>query len=437
MAKKKLNENHLFFPFQPIQTKNDHFYSGRRKFVNRVLENLTTPGSTLIIYGERQVGKTSLANQVVNILNNKGSLKKDSLIEIPDFDRSTKCVTIDSSSFYLNIQGLLSSIILAEHKNSLKRQFPEAYSSRVVENIVSETEGFTLNLSVLKYKNEAKTEVKNDSEKISAPDIVFDYFRRLVDYIQENQKVDLVFVIDEFDLLDDKSGVGQLIKLMPDTRFIIVGIADNINELISDHKSVRAKLGSNKIKLPLFTEGEIGNIFELVQDTLKSEHGKEVQFDKNFKRVVYEDSGGLPGYAHLIGLNIIRIIKKNLKKDDIICVDSELYNKAVDKIFNLDLYEFYDDFDEATFSSIKEMIKEQPNNKEILFNLAEAPATGIEEDELYKGITEEYQGGFYDNLKSMLKDGMLKKVYGTNFVKFTDPLVRVSINVARKYRILE
>ena len=51
-----------FTPFRPIQLV--ELFKGRKEIVQRVVGELQSPGRHVILYGDRGVGKTSLANLI-------------------------------------------------------------------------------------------------------------------------------------------------------------------------------------------------------------------------------------------------------------------------------------------------------------------------------------------------------------------------------------
>lgn len=59
----------IFTPHRPIQSM-DLFF-GRQKEVQKIIEQVNTPGQHSLLYGERGVGKSSLANIATNLLISK------------------------------------------------------------------------------------------------------------------------------------------------------------------------------------------------------------------------------------------------------------------------------------------------------------------------------------------------------------------------------
>lgn len=65
--------NQVFTPGAPVQTKD--LFSGRQQQLNRTLEAVTSPGRHPVIFGQRGVGKTSLANVLNDVLQSLQSVK--------------------------------------------------------------------------------------------------------------------------------------------------------------------------------------------------------------------------------------------------------------------------------------------------------------------------------------------------------------------------
>ena len=56
----------IFTPNMPIT--GEALFTGRKSFTKSVIEGINTPGQHLLLYGDRGVGKSSLANFTVSIL---------------------------------------------------------------------------------------------------------------------------------------------------------------------------------------------------------------------------------------------------------------------------------------------------------------------------------------------------------------------------------
>ena len=57
---RKSNVRHIFTPHKPIT--DERFFRGRLEEMKQLLSTLNTPGEHALLYGDRGVGKSSLAN---------------------------------------------------------------------------------------------------------------------------------------------------------------------------------------------------------------------------------------------------------------------------------------------------------------------------------------------------------------------------------------
>ena len=57
----------IYTPYQPITTNSLFF--GRKKEIGNIVQQLNTPGQHSVLFGDRGVGKSSLANIVCDVLS--------------------------------------------------------------------------------------------------------------------------------------------------------------------------------------------------------------------------------------------------------------------------------------------------------------------------------------------------------------------------------
>ena len=113
----------------------------------------------------------------------------------------------------------------------------------------------------------------------------------------------LVFVVDEFDRIADqqtRTRLADTIKMLSDRRirvhFIIVGVADTLEQLMGDHPSIQRNIMA--IHLPLLTNDEIGLMLE------RGGQEANLNFTDEAKDLVCFVACGMPYMAQLLGLRI-------------------------------------------------------------------------------------------------------------------------------------
>lgn len=125
-----------------------------------------------------------------------------------------------------------------------------------------------------------------------------DLFRQLtLEIVEKHENWPLVLVIDELERLKNKDGLASLIKSFTHLRFVLVGIADDFHELVTDHASVDRQLSEGVIKLSPMTTQELREIFTKAQTIL----GESLVFKADAIDEIVSMAGGFPHFVHFIG----------------------------------------------------------------------------------------------------------------------------------------
>ncbi len=244
----------MFSPSAPIDER--ALFAGRRKEIRQVIDAVNQKGRHAIIYGDRGVGKTSLANVLKEFLPSRGSV----------FSRRVNCDTGDSFS------------------SLWEKVFSEVQSQQV-----SVVGGFQL---------PSQRPRADATEDVISPETV----RRQLS-LWSNESLPIL-IIDEFDRMDDRYRTifADTIKTLSDhavpATVILVGVADSVDQLISEHESIQRAL--EEVKMPRMSSEEIK---EVVNKGL-SHLSMEIDTDALARITLLTQ--GLPHYAHLLGLHASR-----------------------------------------------------------------------------------------------------------------------------------
>ncbi len=279
---RRINESkvrNIFTPFTPIS--NLALFQGRKIEMHKGLSALNTPGQHLLLFGDRGVGKSSLANIISN-----------QLVKITGRKLIKKSCS-SSDSFETIVEGVLNEAGIDTMK----------ISSKTKQGV---------GLKGLSYESE--TSQSGYDEKIKSPSWVAN---RIKDE-------DVLFLIDEFDSIKiegDKKKIAELIKLLSDfnstIKIFIVGIAESSIELTEGHPSVQRCL--KEIKLNKMTINELSQILDRGEAIL------QIEFTKMAKRRICRLSSGYPHFTHLIALKAA----ENAIIDEIKVIDIPDVNRAV------------------------------------------------------------------------------------------------------------
>lgn len=247
---KKLILKSVFTPMTPI--KKEEFFKGRITQLRKICSAINEEGQHAILFGERGVGKTSLANIMTDSLTNIYPVK----------------ITCNRTDNF---------------KTLWKQIFQELQFSTTTKGI-----GF---------KSADKINIINLGDNINVDSTTFT--SDIVKQISQFESLRFLFIFDEFDNITDKETrkkFADLIKAFSDnnnnTTIVLVGIADDVETLIGNHLSLERCL--KQIRMPRMSIQESGDI---ITSGLKK---LEIQIDDDIKNKIIEFSSGFPHYIHLL-----------------------------------------------------------------------------------------------------------------------------------------
>lgn len=283
---RRLNESgvrNVFTPHTPINQES--LFRGRSSEVQQILSTLNTPGQHVLLFGDRGVGKSSLAN-----------IASSKLIKITDKELIIK--RCSKSDTFVSI-------------------FEEALMKCGVDLSISarkDTNNLAFNKVEFGYQH--CTERNGVSDRAQSPSWI-------CNKVKDNN---ILLLIDEFDAIsnnDDKHKIAEVIKLLSDSnssfKIFIVGIAESAEELTAGHPSVQRCL--KEIKLSKMSMRELVDIINSGSVRLK------LNFTRDAKYRICRLSSGYPHFTHLIALKAAEMaIISELKE-----IDIDLVNSAIEK----------------------------------------------------------------------------------------------------------
>ena len=291
----------LFSPRSAIRADRYDWLSGRKELIGEIVKSAAFDSSSLVLYGERGVGKTSVAAQVFATLRREH--EHLSLDELCPYKSGKKysCAWIECTDDTSDISALLSRILAPiEQPNSFAQTFSWVYNSK--EFLGKVEDEFGVNLKVLQAtRREEKlsisglvartiNEVASDKSKVR---MLFDYVLAFIKSKCPDR--DIVIFVDEADRIANPKGLGSIVKTSTNARFVIVGVADSSSHLVDDHASSLRKIVP--VEIPALDEGSIRWIFKRVEISTRG----TIYFDESFLNIATKYSGGFPWIAQRIG----------------------------------------------------------------------------------------------------------------------------------------
>lgn len=249
----------VFTPSAPIDQQS--LFAGRIQQLQKTIDAIGSKGQHVVLYGERGVGKTSLASTVAQIY--------------AELLQPTRVLTVRQNCHSTDTYGKVWSRSFADVKFAVERP-------RI---------GFT---------NELVKEMRSLAASVSespAPDEIVSTLRRI--------DAKIVFVFDEFDQVADRAvsiAFAETIKALSDyavpSTIVLVGVGDSVDGLIASHASIERAIV--QVHLPRMDPGELSEIVDKAMSALGTSCEDEAR-----NRIV-RLSQGLPHYVHLLGLHSAR-----------------------------------------------------------------------------------------------------------------------------------
>jgi AAA+ ATPase superfamily predicted ATPase len=240
----------VFSPASPI--KEIDFFHGRINQLEKVAEAINKEGQHSILYGERGVGKTSLANIMAKSFTHVYPVK----------------ITCDKTDTF---------------KTLWERAFEGIQFSKTTTG--------------LGFNPETTTQIINMGNHLRGLTNVRP--STITNLLNSFGNFKMLFIFDEFDNVISekaKSSFADLIKSLSDNNtnstIVLVGIADSIESLIGNHQSLERCL--KQIKMPRMRKDESEEIIEKGISLLG------LKIDNKVKDSIVEFSSGFPHYVHLI-----------------------------------------------------------------------------------------------------------------------------------------
>jgi Cdc6-like AAA superfamily ATPase len=242
-----------FRPAAPTDRRD--LFAGRIEQIGELFAAVGQPGQHAVVYGERGVGKTSLANVTAEMIRSSNVLVARATCDASDDYGSVWRKALDEIVFRSTTRGV---------------GFAPAESAAV----------------------------ESASKLLDSAPVTPNAVRKALASVTQRREV--VVVVDEFDRLADPTArtlFADTIKLLSDqlvgTTVVLVGVADDIDELIREHGSVERALV--QIHMPRMSRAELEEIVTRGMDAA------QMTVARTAVQRIAALSQGLPHYTHLLG----------------------------------------------------------------------------------------------------------------------------------------
>lgn len=254
-----LRVGQVFSPAAPIDKL--ALFAGRTKQLRTVVDAINQRGQHVIIYGERGVGKTSLANVLAEN------------IQVPGGSAVAPHVNCDSADDYSSIWRKVFSQI------EMIQQGREAgFQGNLFQRPTNFADGMP--------------------EELDSADV-----RRALTILAQQHLV--LVIIDEFDRLREekiRTSFADTAKMLSDqsvpATLVLVGVSDTVNDLLREHQSIERSL----VQVPM-QRMSMPELYEIIDKGLAE---LEMSIDPTARDRIATLSRGLPHYTHLLARHSAR-----------------------------------------------------------------------------------------------------------------------------------
>lgn len=261
-----------FSPGAPVQERD--LFSGRASQIASLEDAVNQRGRHAIVYGERGVGKTSLANVLPLVMNRP-----------------------NKELIYVRVNADPTDTFVTLWKKVFKRM---TYVAATLDGTVTK-----------KISEDFGTELAPDDVQLVLSEFSSNHIP--------------IIVLDEFDRVKDKTTtqlVADTIKALSDysvnATVVVVGVAEDVSTLIQGHESITRSL--IQIKMPRMSTEELKQLVL----TRYARCGIQTDADAVWKIIFL--SRGLPYYTHLLAMHSARYAIDNRK----VVVRHDDVDKALD-----------------------------------------------------------------------------------------------------------
>lgn len=290
-ARKTAQVAKAFSPSAPINQAS--LFAGRMEQVAEVITAVGQRGQHAMLYGERGVGKTSLANVLTHFLSDLGG-------NLPTSIRVNCDETVTFSSLWHQIAKEISLV-----------------SSRERAGFSADKEDESFSLDSLLPEEVTPSDVRHLFQQVPMSTII---------------------IIDEMDRLKHRKTTTLLADTAKtlsdhsvDVTLIFVGVADSVDELIVEHNSIERALVQTRMQRMSNEE-----LFEIIDTGLSQ---VEMDIDKDARRRIVDLSQGLPHFTHLLGLHAarraVRLERTNIVREDVQNAIEQAVEKAQHSIVSV------------------------------------------------------------------------------------------------------
>lgn len=269
-------------------------FAGRQDQLDAVSIALQSEGTQIVIYGNRGVGKSSLARQLEGIARGDMTVidrLTTPLYNTPDF----LVISYECDDSLADTRSLILRLLTDD--TALAPWIP----FRVERQNVTGEVGSGLNVKIVSVsgKNSTTTTLVKDEYEID----LYSAFSNAVNHIINSgvTRNGILFIVDEVDRIKNRDDLASFIRSRgadPRVKFALVGVGTTPQELILNHESIARQISDGCIEMPPMSPDELREIFSKAHVILTQD---QITFSEEAQNWIIQIARGHPYYVHLLG----------------------------------------------------------------------------------------------------------------------------------------
>jgi len=279
-------------------------FVGRVDLIRSCMQALNSSLSLIAVYGKRGVGKSSLLRQVQQMALGDYTLAKKAGLshEIPKKPRTYLTVYYTCDSMITSGQNLVSRMCNDQDpEDGLLRLVPDD-GKELIEFSRTKEVSIGADLKLVAWGTKG---IEGSKYAKVVPGDTIQTFRNFISAVvmhqakQRMKRDGILILLDEFDVIANKEGLGSLIKSLSSSeiKFGISGIGHDLHDLVSDHASIERLLEQGAIHVKPMSIPESKEILTRAEELFKN----ELTIDEKVKNEISNISQGYPYFIQMVG----------------------------------------------------------------------------------------------------------------------------------------
>lgn len=417
-----IDVNAIFRPTQELDVDTVSLFAGRRDILAGAAQSLSRPESCVAIFGDRGVGKSSLGRVLMGLLDGRIPPEEVGLQVDRPLPRRW-CIRAAWDAATVSLEHLFYYLFDPDGEET--RSFFHNFRG-IADKIRAKRD--KIDLAGLTSEGPTSSSGLGPNQVL-----VHDMVRSVQDALTASarkatrpKEQGLVIVVDEMDQSRNPQSISKFGNFIKNSRFqfVIIGIGQNIQDILDDHLSAERKFASSQFLVEPLTKDEVVELFQ--KASKKAEDQKaDLSFTNDFCELVAVDFAGYPAQIQSFGLDVVAHFRRRLEAGIAVRVSSSDYLDLLalrETSANRDIRAM-----NAVDAGIDASVIRWEALKAIIRVIENEAVAWVSLDKLRRRLSSTYQVRLHDHLKVLAKRDVLATNEDETLFKIASPAVLCEI----------